>query len=142
MQDDPKIAERKRGRQVKKAAEDAAGLTVAERLTRRAMAQTVELTLEDEGGKFIIKMRQPTRAGMEALQKAQIELQIEETQEAANEQICKILDQVCIDGSLDYAYWIHGDYNMIDLSEIIDTLFESIVKRAKAAKAAKSFRNK
>ena len=61
-QDDPKIAERRHGRQVKKAAEDAAGLTIAERLTRRAKEQTVSLELSDHEGDFWITMRQPTRA--------------------------------------------------------------------------------
>jgi hypothetical protein len=133
MQDDPKIAERKRGRQVKKAAEDAAGLTIAERLTRRAKAQTVELTLEDEGGEFGIEMRQPTRAEMDDLQKMRAAIQEEGTQDEANERLCMILDDLCIDSSLDFEFWIAGNYDMIDMIDIVNKLFESLVVRVKEA---------
>jgi len=139
MQDDPNIAERKQSRRVKKAAEDAAGLTIADRLTRRAKAQTIGLTLEDEGGEFIIKMRQPTRAEMEDLQKTRDALKDEKTQDAANDRLCGMLSDLCLDESLDYEFWLAGNYSMIDLVDIIDRLFESLVVRVKAAQ---SFRNK
>ena len=132
-QDDPKIAERKRGRQVKQAAEDAAGLTIAERLTRRAKAQTVELTLEDEGGEFGIEMRQPTRAEMDELQRMQLAIQEEGTQDEANKRLCMMLKDLCLDDSLNYQFWLAGDYDMIDMIDIINKLFESLVVRVKAA---------
>ena len=138
MQDDPKIAERKRGRQVKQAAENAAGLTIAERLTRRAKEQTVELTLEDEGGEFGIEMRQPTRAEMETLQKTRDALKDEGTQNEANKHLCTMLEDLCLDDSLDYQFWMAGDYDMIDLIDIVDRLFESLVVRVKAAQTFRS----
>lgn len=138
MKDDPKITERKRGRQVKKAAENAVGLTIAERLTRRAKAQTVELTLEDEGGEFGIKMRQPTRAEMDDLQKMRVAIQEEDSQEEANAKLSVMLGDLCIDRSLDYKFWMAGDYDMIDMIDIINKLFESLVVRVKAAQTFRS----
>lgn len=138
MQDDPKIAERRHGRQVKKAAENAAGLTIAERLTRRAKAQTVELLLEDEGGEFTIVMRQPTRAEMDELQRMQLAIQEEGTQDEANDRLCVLLDQLCIDGSLDYQFWMDGNYGMGDLIAIVQKLFESLVVQVKAAQTFRS----
>ena len=139
MEDDPKIAERKRGRQVKQVAENAAGLTIADRLTRRAKAQTVELSLKDEGGDFSISMRQPTRAEMEYLQKTRDEMTVESKQDEANERLSTKLGDLCIDDSLDYDFWMAGNYDMIDLMDLVDKLFESLVERVKAAQ---SFRNK
>ena len=135
MQDDPKIAERKRGRQVTQEAETAAGLTIAERLTRRAKAQTVELMLEDEGGEFGIEMRQPTRAEMDDLQKMRAAIQEEGTQDEANDRLCSMLDDLCIDASLDFEFWMAGDYDMIDMIDIINKLFESLVVRVNAAQS-------
>ena len=132
-QRDPEIAQRRNAVQVKKAVETAAGLTIAERLTRRAKAQTVELTLEDEGGAFGIEMRQPTRAEMDDLQKLQVAIQEEGSQDEANERLCKMLEDLCLDESLDYRFWMAGDYDMIDMIDIINKLFESLVVRVKAA---------
>lgn len=135
MQDDPKIAERRHERQVKKAAETAVGLTIAERLTRRANAKTIELPMIDEDGVFSIVMRQPTRVEMEDLQKAQEELQNEKSQDAANDRLCMMLDRLCIDESLDYQYWMDGNYDMVDLIDLVNTLFGSLVERVKAARS-------
>jgi len=135
MQDDPKIAGRKHERQVKQAVETAAGLTIAERLTRRAKAQTTELALNDEGGEFIISMRQPTRAEMEELQRTRDELKTEGTQDEANKRLSTMLGDLCTDTSLDYEFWMDGNYGMTDLIDIVDKLFESIVERVKAAQS-------
>ena len=139
MQDDPNIAERRQERQVTQAVETAAGLTIADRLTRRAKAQTVELSLKDEGGDFSISMRQPTRAEMEDLQRTRDELKTEGTQDEANKRLSAMLGDLCTDTSLDYEFWMAGNYGMTDLIDIVDKLFESIVERVKAAQ---SFRNK
>jgi len=133
--DDPALEERVHDADVKKAAESAAGLTIAERLTRRAKAQTVELPMQDEDGDFAIVLRQPTRAQMDELQKMQIAIQNEGTQDDANDKLCVLLDHLCIDGSLDYQYWMDGNYSMNDMIEIIQKLFESLVERVKAAQS-------
>lgn len=137
-QRDPDIAARKHGKQVKKAAENAAGRTIAERLTRRAKAQTVELQMTDEDGDFAIVMRQPTRAEMDDLQKMRAAIQEEDSQEEANTKLSVMLGDLCIDRSLDYKFWMAGDYDMIDMIDIINKLFESLVVRVKAAQTFRS----
>ncbi len=134
-QDDPGIAKRKHDRQVKTAAETAAGLTIADRLTRRAKARTVELPMQDEDGDFTITMRQPTRAEMDELQRMQIAIQKEDAQDEANDRLCVMLDHLCINGSLDYQFWMDGNYSMEDLIAIIQKLFESLVAQVKAAQS-------
>lgn len=138
MKDDPNIAKRRQGRQVKQAAENAAGLTIAERLTRRAKAQTVELMLEDEGGEFGIEMRQPTRAEMDDLQKMRAAIQEEGSQDEANDRLCRTLEDLCLDESLDYQFWMAGNYDMIDMIDIVNKLFESLVVRVKSAQSFRS----
>lgn len=135
MQDDLGIADRKQDRQEKKAAETAAGLTIAERLTRRAKVQTVRLEMQDEDGDFAIVMQQPTRAEMDNLQKMQIAIQEEGTQDEANEQLCTMLAHLCVAPSLDYAFWMTGNYSMTDLIAIVQKLFESLVVQVKAAQS-------
>ena len=135
VQNDPGIAKRRKTRQVKKAAETAAGFTIAERLTRRAKEQTVSLELSDHEGDFEIVMRQPTRAEMEELQKLQVAIQDEAAQDDANDRLCYMLEALCIDDSLDYTFWMEGDYSMADMIEIVQKLFESLVERVRAAQS-------
>lgn len=137
-EDSPGIEERRQNRQAKEAEEQAIGLTIAERLTRRAKAQTVELVMQDEDGDFAITMRQPTRAEMEDMQKMQELIMQESTQDEANDQLCATLSDLCIDDSLNYEFWRGGNYSMNDLMDIVNKLFESIVVRVKEAR---SFRN-
>jgi hypothetical protein len=129
------LTRKHRERQVKNAADDAVGLTVAERLTRRAKAQTVELPMMDEDGDFSIIMRQPTRAEMEELQRLQAGIQDESAQDDANERMCEVLGDLCIDDSLDTEFWQDGDYSMIDLFAVVQKLFEVLVEQVKAAQS-------
>ena len=135
MQDDPRIAERRHGRQVKQATETAAGFTIADRLTRRAKAKTVELPMNDEDGDFAIVMQQPTRAEMDDLRLMQLAIQDKSTQDEANDRMCAMLESLCIDDSLDYAYWMAGNYDMIDMIDIVNKLFESLIVRVKEAQS-------
>lgn len=135
MKDNKGLNERRQNRLMTKAAEDAAGLTIAERLTRRAKAQTAELPMQDEDGDFSIIMRQPTRAEMEELQRLHAGIQDEAAQDGANERMCEVLGDLCIDDSLDMAFWQDGDYSMIDLFAVVQKLFEVLVEQVKAAQS-------
>ncbi len=131
----PDIERRRSERLAKDAAAHAEGLTVAERLTRRAKEQIVELKLTDEGGEFIICMRQPTRAEMESLQSTQEAIKNDSTYDEANDELCTMLAHLCTDESLTYEFWHEGAYSMADLIEIITKLFASLVGRVKAAQS-------
>ena len=115
--------------------ETAAGLTIADRLTRRAKAQTVELAMSDEDGEFKIIMRQPTRAEMEEMQRMQELITQEDTYDEANDTLCGTLSDLCLDDSLDYEFWQNGNYSMSDLMDVVNKLFESIAVRVKAAQS-------
>ena len=43
------------------------------------------------------------------------------------------LGDLCLDESLDYDFWMTGDYGMGDLISIVQKLFESLVVQVKAA---------
>jgi len=118
MSDDGGITERKQKRMETTVAETAAGLTIAERLTRRAKERTVSLELSDHEGDFEITMRQPTRAEMDGLQKMQIAIQNESTQDEANDRLCVSLGDLCLDESLDYEFWMAGNYSMQGLFQL------------------------
>lgn len=124
--DDPEIGKRKTARKTKEAAEAAAGLTIADRLTRRARTQTVDLLFEDEDGEFTIVLKAPTRKELDVLIVLQLDLQKLDMQEAASEALFHMLDDLSIDESLDYAYWKEGDYSMDDFIQIFAKLFTAI----------------
>lgn len=124
--DDPEIGKRKTARKTKEAAESAVGLTIADRLTRRARTQTVELPYEDEDGEFSIVLRTPTRKELDSLLVIQTNLQKVDTQDAAGEKLCYMLDDLAIDSSLNYAYWKEGDYSMDDFIQIFAKIYTAI----------------
>ena len=124
--DDPEIGKRKTARKIKEAAETAAGLTIADRLTRRARTQTVELPYKDEDGEFSIVLRTPTRKELDMLLVIQTNLQKVDTQDAAGEKLCYMLDDLAIDSSLNYAYWKEGDYSMDDFIQIFAKIYTAI----------------
>lgn len=132
---DPELTERKEQRIVTEQVGAAVAMSVADRLTRRAKAQTVDLTLSDGVGDFIITMRQPTRREMDDLQKLQNDIQDVNTQDEANKSLCGMLDSLCIDDSLNYDFWMSGNYSMNDLITLVQKLFESLVKQVKSAQS-------
>lgn len=139
--DDQTLTERRNKRLSEKAADDAAALTVAERLTRRAKSKTVNLTLSDADGDFVIDMRQPTRKELDELLKYQTAIQKPDEQEDANEKMCLMIGDLCTDESLNAEFWGGGDYAIDDLVTIIQKLFEGFVKVVKEAESFRSNRN-
>ena len=132
---DSELTGRKEQRIVTEQADAAVAMSVADRLTRRAKVQTVQISLEDDLGEFIIEMQQPMRREMDELQELQTQIQNENSQVKANESLCLILGKLSIDDSLDYDFWLAGNYNMNDLISIIQKLFESLVEQVKAAQS-------
>lgn len=128
--DDPAIKKRRQQRQKKTAAENTAALSIADRLTRRAHAQIVELPYEDEDGKFSIEIRTPTRKELDNLLKLQKDLQNTKDpglQEKSGEELYQLLGELCQDPSLGYPFWKEGNYSMEDFIEIFTKLFQGYV---------------
>lgn len=130
---DPELVKRVADRKEQEAAETAAGLTVAERLTRRAKNKTIDLPLSDEDGDYIIAMRQPTRRELDELLQYQEAIQKPAEHDAANKGMCDMLADLCIDSSLNSEYWMRGDYNIDDLVLIVQKLFEHFANVIKEA---------
>lgn len=138
MRSDPGIAKRVSDRHNQEQVDVAVGLSVAERLTRRAKSKTIELTLSDSEGDFVIKLHNPTRKELDKLLKYQTAIQNPDEQVAANEHLCGMLGKLCIDDSLNSVYWLNADYDLDDLVVLIQKLFENFVKIIKEAESFRS----
>jgi len=135
--DNPELLQRHRGRQVKKAAEDAAGLTIAERLTRRAKAQTVMITLPDDDEDIIIEMQVPSWG--HTCELTQMESLMATPK--GHIHIAEIMDDLCQNPELDLAFWKSGAIGLIDMRLLIEGLTSESLKYAKQRAATQSFRN-
>lgn len=133
--DDPDIAERRRGRQVKQAAEDAAGLTIAERLTRRAKAQNITITIPDDAGDLLIDMQIPT--WKDVCELTQMEAMMETLEGQAR--IAEILGDLCQTDGLDNEFWKSGQIGLIDMRLVIEGL---TTESAQRVNQVRSFRSK
>jgi len=134
--DSSDIAERKADRIEKKAAEDAAGLTIAERLTRRAKAQTVMVTIPDDVGDILIEMQIPSWGVV-------CELTQMETMMASHEghlRIAEIMSDLCRTPGLDKDFWISGAIGLLDMRLLIEGLTSESIKSVQHVQAAQSFR--
>lgn len=122
--DDPDIQKRKTNRLQKQAMENAKGATIADRLTRHAATQMVNLTFTDNEGDFIIELRSPTRKELDKLLKLQNALQDTEKQEKSSIELYTLLDDLCQDPSLDFDFWNEGNYSMEDFIQVFTKLFQ------------------
>lgn len=137
VQDDPGIAERRQGRQVKKAAEDAAGLTIADRLTRRAQEQSIAVTLPDDNGDIVIEMQIPSWGAV-------CELTQMESMMATRKghiRIAEIMDDLCQTPGLDIEFWKSGAIGLLDMRLLIEGLTSESLKSTQRVKEAQTFRN-
>lgn len=132
---DQELTQRRDDHIAKEQADAAVAMSIADRLTRRAKAQTVDLSLSDDVGDFIITLRQPTRKEMDELQELQKDIQDKDMQLEANKTLCEMLDSLCIDDSLNYDFWMAGNYSVTDLIIIIQKLFELLVEQVKTAQS-------
>jgi hypothetical protein len=145
MQDDPKIAERRHGRQVKQAVEDAVGLTIAERLTRAAKNDRISIPMTDEDGDFVLEMREPFISERKTIQKMLngIKDNTIKQQEQAEEDLANLLAKYSIDPSLDVDFWVRADFTPSKFQSILLHLLglsEDNVRQAKEIIEAQSFR--
>lgn len=142
MQDDPGIAKRKRGRQVKKAAEDAAGLTIADRLTRASRDDRIPVPMTDSGGEFTLEMREPLISERKIIQEMMTGFG-GATPEQAEKDLAELLAKYSIDESLDVDFWMRAEFTPTRLQQILLTLLglsEAKVRQAQEIIEAQSFR--
>lgn len=133
--DNPELSRRHRGRQETMAAEDAAGLTIAERLTRRAKAQNITITIPDDDGDLLIDMQIP--AWKDVCELTQMEAMMETPEGQAR--IAEILGDLCQTDGLDNEFWESGQIGLIDMRLVIEGLTSESVQRVNQVR---SFRSK
>lgn len=134
---DPEIAARQHGKQVKQAADDAAGLTMSEWLTRRAKAHTVIVTFPDDEGDRSIEMQIPSWG--HTCELTQMESMMATTK--GHNRIAEIMNELCQTPSLDLKFWKSGAIGLIDMRHLIEGLTSESLKSAQQTQAVQSFRS-
>ena len=137
VQDDPELLARRKARQDGDAAEDAAGLTIAERLTRRAKAQIVSVSLlPDDDGELIIDMHVPSWG--QTCELTQMESLMETPK--GHKQIAEIMNDLCQTPELDLKFWKSGAIGLSDMRALIEGLTAEYLKSAQNMQEVVSFR--
>ena len=129
------IAERRNTRTVKEAAENAAALTIADRLTNRAKLQTVDVQIKDDAGDFSIPMQVPSLGVTYDLAQFEEMMQNQE----GREKMAILMSDLSVDPSMDYDFWLSGTIGLLDLRMLISGLTTASLERMNEAK---SFRTK
>jgi hypothetical protein len=128
---DPAIHQRRAERLKQIAAQDAQNLTIAQRLTKRALERELEIPMTDSAGEFFIKLHIPTRdefdqilalmplIGNKAAPKEALK---------AVDEFYRLLEVLCVDKSLNYEFWKEGAYDTTDFFAVLMKLMEDLTK--------------
>ena len=139
--EDNNLEKRRRERLRKLARKQVNELSVAERLTLRALERTVAVPFEDRHGEFAVKMHVPLRNEFDEIVRLQEELKSKEPGriEKAGIAFFKIIASLCIDDSLNYEFWQNGAYDAMDMIRLIEGLTSEMAEKVQEAQ---SFRKK
>lgn len=124
---------------------DAAHLSVAQRLTRRALKDTITIPLTDDLGEFEIEVRIPLTSELDKILGSQAAISTsvtagdQEATKAAQDQLFRALAEICVDPSLDYEFWKSGAFSVTDMGQILKEVAQEVNARAESTK---SFRKK
>ena len=142
---DPEIHERRAARLADIKSKKEENLTIADRLTRRALERTIDIQLTDSSGKFTVEIHTPTRDELDGLLALSTlmgggdTIEAQQNAQKASETLYHILANLCVDQSLNFEFWNEGAYDTNDVVLIIKTIVEQL---ADSVKKAKSFRKK
>ena len=139
--EDSNLEKRRRERLRKLARKQVNELSVAERLTLRALERVIAVSFEDSHGEFAVKMHVPLRNEFDEIVRLQEELKSKEPGriEKAGIAFFKIIASLCIDDSLDYEFWQNGAYDAMDMIHLIEGLTSEMAEKVQEAQ---SFRKK
>ena len=145
VQNDPGIAKRRKTRQVKKAAEDAAGLTIAERLTRASKEETAKVPISYSGGNFDVEVRLAMVSEQQAIRQLSKTTSgnVLKQAEKAEKELVELFASHSIDESLDFDFWMRADFSPDLFQRILYAILglsEDQVRKAQEITDAKSFR--
>lgn len=139
--DDPSLSARLRARQQELAAARVEDMTVAERLTRRALlAPTVVIDLGDDDDPIPVEVRVPVSAELDVLLTLQSRFSAATTPEesaAITNEVADVLGELCVDPSLNAEFWRSG---MFELSAMFAIILGAISEAMERVKQAESFR--
>lgn len=137
QKENPELSAKLQQKAQEKAEIQAEGLSIAQRLTRRAKSETIKIPFKDDLGEFFIEVRLPTSAEMDELlnfEKAVGAAQASKDPEAqaeAGAKLYKMLADLAVDPSLDEEFFKGGGFLASDLSQIIKEIFLEEEKRIK-----------
>lgn len=139
--DDPALSARFRSRMEEIRDTDVKSLTIAERLMRRAFDQKFTIPFPVETGDPIpVEVRMPLAAELEELIRTSANYKTAKTEsdrQERNRRVCEILGSLCIDPSLDAAFFESGAITIPDLNQIV---LEVITENRRRTQTARSFR--
>ncbi len=139
--DDPALTARFRARMNEIRHTDAEGLTIAERLMRRAFDQRMVIPFPVENGEPIpVEVRMPLAAELDELAHIYIANRTARTDRSRrdlNNRMCELLASLCIDESLDEDFFNSGGLTVPDLYQLI---FEILLENRRRIVSAGSFR--
>lgn len=143
--EDPELNARLAARTAQNAQDRAEGLTTAQRLSRRAKSQTLNIPFEDDLGTFDLEIRIPTSAELDELMglqkkvgeasKAQDPVEVDRI----SEELYKKMADLCTDPSLTAEFFKGGDFLGSDFGQIIKEIF---IEEERRISNVSSFRKK
>jgi len=140
--EDPSLSAVIAAKKVENAEAEIKDMTVAERLTRRGLAQsTVSIDIGDDDAPEYIEVMLPATAEIDFLTTLQVRLEAVKTLEDYNanmSEAAEILGRLCIDPSLDADFWRSGLFPIEVLYGLIKELTAAAIDRIKSARAFRS----
>lgn len=136
----PELQARRAARLKALAAKKAEALSIADRLTRRALERTIDLKFTDSEGEFEVKVHVPLTDEFNYLIKLISGYNPKITGEQADQltdELYQLFAHLCVDDSLNYEFWKEGAYDAGDFYLILQQLVD---KTAGFVTQAQSFR--
>jgi len=135
--DDPSLSSRLHKRQAEIEDSKFVDLTVADRLTRRALNQRITIDLGDESDPIPVEVRVPTSAELDLLIGIKGRLESATTPEergAVGRDMIETIAEICIDPSLDVAFWESGLFPVESMLMITHATNREAAERVRAAR--------
>lgn len=137
-QDDPELTARFRAKMDRIRHAETEGLTIADRLMRRAYDQKFTIPFPVEGGEPVpVEVRMPLAAEMDELVKTLEPVKNPVERKEMNRRLCELLGSLCLDESLDAAFFESGALTLPDLRQI---RMEILLENKRRIVSAQSFR--
>lgn len=134
--EDPSLSARLSAKLVEIASSKFEDLTVADRLTRRALNQRMVIDLGDKDDPIPIEIRVPTSAELERIANTKGRLgsgATPEEKDEARQEMIETIAGICIDPSLDVEFWQSGLYPIESMLMITQATNDDAIERIRSA---------